>query len=118
MPSSCSTIPIRSRSSRSPVPGSKPSTLISPLVALAVALADLAERGLARAVRAEQAEHLAAADLEVHARQRLDLAVALANSADLHRCVWRASHTGRSGTRSWWPHVRRQTAFVRGESGR
>jgi hypothetical protein len=41
-------------------------------------LKDLHGRGLARAVRAEQSEHLAPADIKVDAAQRVDLAVGLA----------------------------------------
>src|SRR3954468_192034 len=48
---------------------------------LAVALEDLDGRGLAGAVRPEQAEHLAARDLERHAAHRLDGPVALAQVA-------------------------------------
>ena len=51
-------------------------------IGLAQALEDLDRRGLAGAVRAEQAEDLAAGDLEVDARDRLDVAVALGQAPD------------------------------------
>ena len=51
-------------------------------VGAAVAFEDLDERGLAGAVRAEQREHLAAADLEVDAVERLHAVVGLAQAAD------------------------------------
>ena len=55
------------------------------LAAVAVALEDLDRRRLARAVGPEQAEHLAAPDREVDPADRLQIAVALAQAADLDR---------------------------------
>ena len=75
--------PTCSRSSRGPPAGSMPSTRASPPVAGPVALEDLDGRRLAGPVRAEQAEHLAARDLEADAAHRLDLAVGLAQVAHL-----------------------------------
>ena len=49
------------------------------------ALQDLQRGGLPRAVRAEQAEHLAVADVEVHAPQHLGRAVALPQVTNLDR---------------------------------
>ena len=49
------------------------------------ALQDLQRGGLARAVRAEQAEHFAVADVEVHAAQHLGRAVAHPQVANLDR---------------------------------
>ena len=54
-------------------------------VALAVALEDLDRGRLARAVRAEQAEDLAALDLEADPADRLELAVRLAEVSDADR---------------------------------
>ena len=56
-------------------------------VGAAVAFEDLDERGLAGAVRAEHREHLAAADGEVEAVERLHAAVGLAHAAHAR---WRA----------------------------
>ncbi len=55
------------------------------LGARTVPLEDLDRRGLARAVRPEQAEDLAAVDRHVDPTQRLEVAVALAQPADLDR---------------------------------
>ena len=63
-------MPIRSRKARSRRAGSKPRTSTSPASALAVALEDLDQGGLAGAVGPEQGEHLAAADGEVDAVER------------------------------------------------
>ena len=51
-------------------------------VAGAIPLEDLDRRRLARAVRAEQAEHLALLDLEVDPAHRLQLPVGLPQAAD------------------------------------
>ncbi len=91
-------------------------------VARAVALEDLDRRRLAGAVRAEQAEHLALLDGEADPRDRLDVAVALAQLA--HRRAARHAMssssampaTGKPGSRpisasaiseqsGWWPTV-------------
>ena len=53
--------------------------------AVAVALEDLDRRRLARAVRAEQADHLAALDAEREAAHGLDVAVALPQVVHLDR---------------------------------
>ena len=55
-------------------------------VARAVALEDLDGRRLAGAVRAEQAEHLAACDREVDPAKGLVLAVALAQAGNRDCC--------------------------------
>ena len=77
----CSTTPIRSRRARPPC-RVEPEHLHLAAVARAVALEDLDRRRLAGAVRPEQAEHLAARDLEVDPAQRLDAVVGLAQPAD------------------------------------
>ena len=64
MPQLWSTIPTRSRSSGRARAGSCPSTDTSPALRVAVALEDLHGRRLAGPVGPEQAEHLAARDLE------------------------------------------------------
>ena len=51
--------------------------------ALTVALEDLHRRGLARPVRPQKAENLAAADLELDAPHRLEVSVGLPEAADL-----------------------------------
>ena len=60
----------------------RPSTVSSPRVGLAQALEHLDRRRLARAVGPEQAEDLAAADLEADAVDRLHVAVRLAHVVD------------------------------------
>ena len=62
---------------------SEPPTLIVPRVGLVVARDDLDQRGLARAVLAEERHHLAAGGVEVHAVQDLDAAERLADRARL-----------------------------------
>ena len=62
-------------------------------VALAVALEDLDGRRLAGAVRAEQPEDLAGGDLEADAADGLDLAVRLAQAADLDRGSFTAARS-------------------------
>ena len=95
---SCSTTPMRSRSSRSPLPGSRPRTETRPELGQAVALDDLDGRRLAGAVRPEQAEHLAGLDREADAAHRADVAVALVKVVEFD-CghdprLWRASLSG------------------------
>ena len=117
MPELCSTMPTRSRRSRSRAAGSWPSTRDVAAAAAAVALEDLDRRRLARAVGPEQPEDLAAAHLEVDAAHGLVLAVGLvevaaprsrsrghhgkivaaANALRLHR--HRVQHHARAGRR-------------------
>src|SRR4029450_13085056 len=54
------------------------------LVSRPVSLEDLDERGLARAVRAQKAEHLAARDRQVHTRESPRVAVRLADPPGHH----------------------------------
>jgi len=54
---------------------------------------DLDQRGLPGAVRPEQADELAVADLEVHAPQRFERAVPLDETADGERCGHDAERT-------------------------
>ena len=61
---------------------STPRTRSSPASGLMQALEHLDRRGLARAVRPEQPEDLAAPDLEADAVDGLDVAVRLAHVAD------------------------------------
>src|SRR5205814_1985390 len=83
-------------------------------VALAVALQDLDRRRLARPVRAEQAEHLASAKLEVDALQRLEVSVGLRQAANaddsahgrssstIPAAVSRRNSSGLPGSASAW----------------
>ena len=103
MPQDCSTTPMRSRSARSPLPGSRPSTRTLPDVGQPVALDDLGDRRLAGAVGAEQAEHLARLDREADAAHRVALAVALVDVLyvdDRH-----ARRLGTTGARHQMPRV-------------
>ena len=76
---------MRGRSAAPSRHGSRPSTRTVAGVGAAVALEDLDRRGLARAVRAEQAEHLARGDVEAQAVDRAAVAVALLERDDLDR---------------------------------
>src|SRR5262249_41028924 len=86
-------------------------------VALAVALKDLDGGRLARAVRAEQAEDLAGAKLEVDALQRLEVAVRLrqAANADDGAHVRSSSTIPAGGKRGSVPSPR--SAAIRPQSG-
>src|SRR6478672_2758776 len=53
--------------------------------AFPVALEDLDRGRLARAVGTEQTEHLAALDADIHAAQRFEVAIGLAQPGDLDR---------------------------------
>ena len=122
---------MRSRSARGRPAGSCPRTETMPPVRVAVALEDLDGRRLARAVGAEEAEHLAAGDVEVDPADRVDVAVGLAQVADedgrgarspsramtrgphpyLHRgCAARASTSGRTRRGCSWPKPRATAA--------
>ncbi len=80
MPPDCSTIPIRWRSAMRALAGVVAEHRDLAAAARAVALEDLDGRRLAGAVRAEQAEHLAALHGDVDAAHGLELAVALAQA--------------------------------------
>ena len=91
---------MRARNARSRCAGSWPRTSHLAGVGRAVALEDLHERGLARAVGAEDGEHLPAPDVEVDAvERRRDAVVGLAQAAHAHR--------GRGGARHRRPGGRR-----------
>jgi hypothetical protein len=72
--------------------------------AVAVSLEDLDRRALARPVRAEQGEGLAAEDVEAHAVEGRELAVGLAQVANAHRDVGLchvSTVAARAGRRQW-----------------
>ena len=79
----CSTIPTFERSAAGALPGSNPSTLTVAPRALAVALEDLDGGRLAGAVGPEQAEHLAAAHLELDPANCFEVPIGLAKPTDL-----------------------------------
>ena len=75
------------------------------LGALAVTLEDLDRRRLAGAVGPEQPEHLAAAHLEVDPADRLELAVGLAQAADLDREIGHREDDASAGSRAVPWHI-------------
>jgi hypothetical protein len=78
-------------------PGVEPEDVQIARVGAPVALQDLHERRLPGAVRTEDREHLAAADRQVDAVERLDVAVGLAQRADGDGRRGRAGRRRRSG---------------------